>query len=94
MPRYTDELDVIMEREQALRRSIALAIAEAANAPVAEPTEALIEAADEAIAAWSDGADEQHDEAAFRPLTPLQQLLQEHRAVTERIADTLDRRLS
>lgn len=90
MARYTDELEPVVERERALRRAIALALAEEAGRPGEAPEEAVRAAID----AWRDGGEEDSDPAAFRPLSPLQRLLAEHRAVAERIDDMLDRRLS
>ena len=92
---YTDELDAVLDAEQALRRRIALRIVEERAMPDAEDQlENHMRAADEAIEAWSDEAQDEHDDRAFRPLTPLQQLLAEHRAICERIHDIRDRRLS
>ncbi len=92
---YTDELESVLEAEQALRLMIALRIAEEGGEPaIAAPLEHHLQAADEAIEAWSDEDEDEHDARAFRPLTPLQQLLAEHRAICDRIADIRDRRLS
>ena len=92
---YIDELELVLEGEQALRRQIALRIAQEQGEPAAEaPREHHVRAADEAIEAWAGEAEDEHDARAFRPLTPLQQLLAEHRAICERILDIQDRRLS
>ena len=92
---YTDELEPVLEAEQALRRRIALRIAQEQAEPVAEALgEHHMHAADEAIEAWRDEAQDEHDAHSFRPLTPLQQLLTEHRAICDRIDDIRDRRLS
>lgn len=92
---YRDELERVLEAEQALRRRIALRIAqERGDAVTGALREHQIQAADEAIEAWAEEAQEAHDAQAFRPLTPLQQLLAEHRAICDRIFDIQDRRLS
>ncbi|HEY5796018.1 MAG TPA: hypothetical protein VIU82_13460 [Bosea sp. (in: a-proteobacteria)] len=92
---YRDELELVLEAEQALRRRIALRIAQERGEPVAETLrQHQIQAADEAIEAWVEDAEEAHDARAFRPLTPLQELLAEHRAICDRILDIQDRRLS
>lgn len=90
---YVDELEAIIETEQALRRAIASRIAQDRGEPDAL-LEHQMQAADEAIEAWEDEADDEHDAHAFRPLTPLQTLLAEHRAICDRILDIRDRRLS
>ena len=51
-------------------------------------------AADEAIETWESEGEEAQDSRAFRPIGPLQDLLADHAALVERIAETLDRRLS
>jgi hypothetical protein len=93
---YTDELEAVLEAEQALRCRIALRIAQERGEPGADiPLEHQMHAADAAIEAWGDeGEEEDHDIRAFRPLTPLQTLLAEHRAICDRILDIRDRRLS
>ncbi len=92
---YTDELEAVLEAEQALRRRIALSLAqERGEAAGAALLEHQMQAADAAIEYWLDEAEDAHDAHAFRPLTPLQSLLAEHRAVCERILDIRDRRLS
>lgn len=92
---YRDELELVLEAEQALRRRIALRIAqERGEAVTGTLREDQIQAADEAIEAWAEEAQEAHDASAFRPLTPLQQLLAEHREICDRIFDIQDRRLS
>ncbi|SIP89841.1 MULTISPECIES: hypothetical protein [unclassified Bosea (in: a-proteobacteria)] len=94
MPRYTDALDLLKEQERALHRAIASRLAEEAGQPAgAELTQALVSAADEAIAQWAAGGEEEHDLAAFRPLGPLEHLLIEHRRTLELIDDLMDRRL-
>jgi len=92
---YIDELERVLEAEQALRRRIALRIAREAGEQAGDPLqEHHVRAADAAIEAWVEEAEEVHDAHAFRPLTPLQELLEEHRAICERIFDIRDRRLS
>ncbi len=92
---YIDELELVLEAEQALRRRIALRIAQEHGEPAADALrEHQIQAADEAIEAWVGEAEDEHDARAFRPLTPLQELLAEHRAICDRILDIQDRRLS
>ena len=92
---YTDELEPLLDREQALRRAIALTIAEErGEKAAAAPTQDQTAAADEAIQAWDQDFESEHDMRAFRPLTPLQQLLAEHHDIHERIMDIRDRRLS
>ena len=92
---YTDELDPVLEAEQALRHGIAWRIAAERGEPdTGTLLEHQLRAADEAIEAWAVEADDEHDAHAFRPLTPLQALLAEHRAICDRILDIRDRRLS
>ncbi|KRE17653.1 hypothetical protein ASE63_00105 [Bosea sp. Root381] len=92
---YRDELESVLEAEQAFRSRIALRLAEERGEPAGDaPSAAQMQAADEAIAAWVDEGEEEQDSRAFRPLTPLQTLLAEHRAICERILDIRDRRLS
>jgi hypothetical protein len=92
---YIDELELVLEAEQTLRRRIALRIAQERGDSVADaPLEHQMRAADEAIEAWAADAEDDHDARAFRPLTPLQELLAEHRAICDRILDIQDRRLS
>lgn len=92
---YRDELEPVLEAEQALRRRIALLLAQERGEPADEaPSEPQMHAAEEAIDAWSEEGEEAHDSRAFRPLTPLEALLAEHRAVCDRILDIRDRRLS
>ncbi|MDP3474672.1 hypothetical protein [Hydrogenophaga sp.] len=90
--RYADELEAVLEAEQGLRLQIARRIAQESG--VATPTQQHVEAADAAIEAWGDEAEEEQDLHAFRPLTPLQTLLVDHRALCDRILDIRDRRLS
>lgn len=92
---YTDELEAVLEAEQTLRRRIALLLARERGEPADEAaTEPQMRAADAAIDAWGEAGEDEHDSRAFRPLTPLQTLLAEHRAVCDRIHDIRDRRLS
>lgn len=92
---YADEIEALLELEQALRWKIALRIAQENELEAsAEVSEALLAATENAIAAWSDGGEDDADLGAFRPLGPLQQLLADHRLIVERIADLRDRRLS
>lgn len=92
---YIDELALVIEAEQALRRRIALRIAQEQGDPASDaPRDHQLRAADEAIEAWASEAEDEHDARAFRPLTPLQELLAEHRAICDRILDIQDRRLS
>lgn len=92
---YTDELEFVLEAEHALRLRIAQRIAEeGGGSGVAVPLEQHLQAADAAIEGWDEEDEDEHDARAFRPLTPLQQLLAEHRAICDRIADIRDRRLS
>jgi hypothetical protein len=92
---YTDPLEPLLQREEALRHEIARRLVEEAGAP---PPPALsadhLAAADEAIANWEEQGEEEQDQRAFRAMGPLQQLLAEHREVMERIVDERDRRLS
>ncbi len=93
--RYSDELDALRAARDALRREIAERLALEAGAPVdGTSLEAWLTAADEAIEAWEHEGEEAQDSRAFRPIGPLQDLLANHAALVERIADTLDRRLS
>lgn len=92
---YTDELDAVVAAAQSLRRQIALLIAaDAGGAPGGAPSETDLAAADAAIEAWAEEGEEVLDLRAFRPLTPLQELLVEHRGLLDRIDDIHDRRLS
>ncbi|KPF72618.1 hypothetical protein IP69_01625 [Bosea sp. AAP35] len=92
---YSDELDAVLEAEQALRRLIALQIAQEQGEPNGgSPSQFHVQAADAAIEAWCEDGEDDHDARAFRPLTPLQALLSEHRALCDRILDIRDRRLS
>jgi hypothetical protein len=92
---YTDEIEPLLEAEQALRLEIALRIAQEAGAPArAAPTHEELAAADEAIALWQADGEDDADLRAFRPLGPLQDLLIDHAMVCDRIADIRDRRLS
>jgi hypothetical protein len=92
---YIDELELVLEAEQVLRRRIALRIAQERGDAVGDvPRQHQMQAADEAIEAWVGEAEDEHDARAFRPLTPLQELLTEHRAICDRILDIQDRRLS
>lgn len=97
---YTDELEPMLSLEHDLRIRIALRIAQEGQEPGDEeprtgaPSEDQLSAADAAIAAWSEQHEAEHDMRAFRPLTPLQQLLADHDAIMERILDLRDRRLS
>lgn len=93
MVSYTDELEAVMAAEQRLRRAIASAIARDEGGGD-QPSPGHLAAADAAIDAWAEEDEEALDQRAFRPLTPLQELLAEHRALLERIADIQDRRLS
>jgi hypothetical protein len=94
--RYTDELDALRAARDALRRQIAERLALEAGAPFNDGAglEAWLTAADEAIETWENEGEEAQDSRAFRPIGPLQDLLADHAAVVERIAETLDRRLS
>lgn len=93
--RYTDELDELRSSRDALRRRIAERLALEAGAPCDGPSlEAWLTGADEAIEAWENEGEEAQDSRAFRPIGPLQDLLADHAALVERIAETLDRRLS
>lgn len=93
--RYTDELDALRAARDALRRRIAERLALEAGAPAdGVSPEAWLTAADEAIETWESEGEEAQDSRAFRPIGPLQELLADHAALVERIAETLDRRLS
>lgn len=92
MSRYTDELEAVIAAEQRLRGEIAGVIAREEGASAASARH--LAAADAAIDAWAEEGEEALDQRAFRPLTPLQELLAEHRTLLERIADIQDRRLS
>nr|WP_047580315.1 hypothetical protein [Methylobacterium sp. ZNC0032] len=93
--RYTDELDGLRAARDDLRRRIAERLAlEAGAAADGASLETWLMAADAAIAAWETEGEEAQDSRAFRPIGPLQDLLADHAALVERIADTLDRRLS
>jgi hypothetical protein len=91
---YTDPLEPLLQREEALRHEIARRLVEEAGAP---PPPALsadhLVAADEAIANWEEQGEEEQDQRAFRAMGPLQELLAEHREIVERIMDERDRRL-
>lgn len=92
---YTDELEPLVTLEQELRQKIALRIAEEFGQRVgATLSEDQASAADQAIDAWREEAETEHDLRAFRPLTPLQRLLSDHHEICERIMDMRDRRLS
>ena len=92
---YTDEIEPLVALEQELRRRIALRIGQESGAPVRPfPSQEDLAAADEAIAAWAEAGEDEQDMRAFRPIGPLQDMLTDHAALVERIADTLDRRLS
>jgi hypothetical protein len=93
--RYIDELGELRAARDALRSRIAERLALEAGAPVEGALqEAWLAAADEAIEAWDSEGEEAQDSRAFRPIGPLQDLLADHAALVDRIADTLDRRLS
>jgi hypothetical protein len=93
--RYTDELDTLRAARDALRREIAERLALEAGTPSdGTSLEAWLTAADEAIEAWENEGEEAQDSRAFRPIGPLQDLLANHASLVERIAETLDRRLS
>ncbi|WP_377848489.1 hypothetical protein [Bosea sp. UC22_33] len=93
--RYTDELDALRAARDALRQRIAERLALEAGLSIAGASlEAWLAAADEAIEAWESDGEEAQDSRAFRPIGPLQDLLADHAALVERIAETLDRRLS
>ena len=93
--RYTDELDALRAARDALRREIAERLALEASASLdGASLETWLMAADEAIEAWENEGEEAQDSRAFRPIGPLQDLLANHAALVERIAETLDRRLS
>ena len=90
---YTDELEAVLDAEQALRLKIAREIAQERGEADASSDPSL-DNADAAIEAWAADGEEDHDARAFRPLTPLQVLLADHRAICDRILDIRDRRLS
>ncbi len=92
--RYTDELDALRAARDALRRRIAERLALEAGASIEGALEAWLAAAGEAIETWESKGEEAQDSRAFRPIGPLQDLLADHAALVERIAETLDRRLS
>jgi hypothetical protein len=93
--RYTDELDALRAARDALRREIAERLALEAGTPLdGASLETWLAAADGAIETWENEGEEAQDSRAFRPIAPLQDLLANHAALVERIADTLDRRLS
>ncbi len=92
--RYTDELDALRTARDALRRRIAERLALEAGASIEGALETWLTAADEAIETWESEGEEAQDSRAFRPIGPLQDLLTDHAALVERIAETLDRRLS
>ncbi len=93
--RYTDELGALRAARDDLRRRIAERLALEAGASCDGPSlEAWLTVADEAIEAWENAGEEAQDSRAFRPIGPLQDLLADHAALVERIADALDRRLS
>ncbi|SFD68674.1 hypothetical protein SAMN05428997_14139 [Bosea sp. CRIB-10] len=90
---YTDPLEPLLQREEALRHQIARRlVAEAGVAPPSLSAEHLA-AADAAIAAWAEQGEEEQDQRAFRAMGPLQRLLAEHLEIVERIVDERDRRL-
>jgi hypothetical protein len=91
---YTDELPALIELEQALRRKIAVRIAEEAGAPAGVPSSEQMSAADHAIADWAERGEDDQDLRAFRPIGPLTELLANHATVVERILDIRNRRLS
>ena len=93
--RYTDELDALRAARDALRLQIAERLALEAGTPAEGASlEAWLTAADEAIETWVNEGEEAQDSRAFRPIGPLQDLLADHASLVERIAETLDRRLS
>lgn len=92
--RYTDELDALRTARDALRRRIAERLALEAGASIEGALETWLTAADEAVETWDSEGEEAQDSRAFRPIGPLQDLLTDHAALVERIAETLDRRLS
>lgn len=92
--RYTDELDALRTARDTLRRRIAERLALEAGAPIEGALETWLTAADEAIETWESEGEEAQDSRAFRPIGPLQDLLADHASLVERIAETLDRRLS
>lgn len=92
--RYTDELDALRAARDALRHLIAERLALEAGTPFEGAMESWLTAADEAIETWENEGEEAQDSRAFRPIGPLQDLLADHASLVERIAETLDRRLS
>ncbi|WP_306226506.1 hypothetical protein [Bosea beijingensis] len=92
--RYTDELDALRAARDALRHRIAERLALEAGASIEGALETWLTASDEAIETWESEGEEAQDSRAFRPIGPLQDLLADHAALVERIAETLDRRLS
>lgn len=92
--RYADELDALRAARDALRHRIAERLALEAGAPIEGARETWLTAAEEVIEAWENEGEEAQDSRAFRPIGPLQDLLADHAALVERIADALDRRLS
>ncbi len=92
---YTDPLEPMLERAEALRHQIARRLVEESGAPPPPSLSAdQLAAADEAIAAWTEQGEEEQDQRAFRPIGPLQELLAEHREMIDRIVELQDRRLS
>ena len=84
---YTDPLEPMLERAEALRHQIARRLVEESGvAPPPSLSADQLAAADEAIAAWTEQGEEEQDQRAFRPIGPLQELLAEHREMIERIA--------
>lgn len=95
MARYTDEGEALIAAASELRLQIARRIAEeAGHPPAGAPDRAQLEAADAAIAAWTNGGEEEQDPAAFRPIGPLQSLLGDYCGLIARIDDWRDRQLS
>ena len=93
--RYTDELDALRAARDALRREIAERLALEAGSTLDDTSlEGWLTAANEAIETWESEGEEAQDSRAFRPIGPLQDLLADHASLVERIAETLDRRLS
>lgn len=90
---YTDPLEPLLQREEALRHEIARRLVEEAGAPPPTLSADHLAAADAAIAAWEEQGEEEWDQRAFRAMGPLQRLLAEHREIVERIVDERDRRL-
>lgn len=92
---YTDPLEPLLQREEALRNQIARRLIEEAGAPLPPALSAdHLAAADAAITAWAEQGEEEQDQRAFRPIGPLQELLAEHREMIERIIELQDRRLA